>query len=147
VNLLVSKELARAAPLLAFDTWLGQKDHGDYNPHNIILGYDTEQPSACELVFIDYAYSTGFDGSWEDGRWKDVKPAPFPRLIQRSLDRDLLRATIDKIEALPETAICSVVDRLEDFWMPREQRERVKEGLLGRRIALREGLSTAMKRS
>jgi hypothetical protein len=40
-----------ASAALAFDTWVGQIDHGDH-PHNIIFGYDpmgSKKPAYCIL--------------------------------------------------------------------------------------------------
>ena len=46
-----------AAEGLVFDTWVGQTDHADHHPHNIVFGYmvesDASQPFAeAEYVFL-----------------------------------------------------------------------------------------------
>lgn len=132
------KELSRASPLLAFDTWLGQVDHGDHNPHNIIWGYNPRRLSESALIFLDYAYSMGFDAtSWADRKWETMKVAAFPPLILGHLDGDLLEDAISRIELLTEEAIRDIVSRIEDFWMPPDQREMVQEALIYRRKHLR----------
>jgi hypothetical protein len=72
-----------AAHGLAFDTWVGQTDHADHHPHNIVFGYvagsDPSQPFAeAEYVFLDYAMALGWNGLWEGDGAQAMGIAPFP---------------------------------------------------------------------
>ncbi len=81
----------------AFDTWLAQTDHGD-DSNNVIVGR-TRPSSKPAIVFLDFANSMGFDGSWSGSGWRIVRPAPFPALMRRHLDPKLLKDAIGKARA------------------------------------------------
>jgi len=130
------KLFAQCSPMFVFDTWLAQVDHDDH-PHNIICGYNPNKMSESLILFIDFAYSMGFDGRWDDGKWKVVKPARFPALMLEHLDADLVEKTVAAIEALPEETIMDVVGRIDDFWIPAQQRALLQEALIERRKLLR----------
>jgi hypothetical protein len=131
--------LAQATPMLAFDTWLAQTDHGDH-PHNIVWGYDPASMANAGLIFLDYSFSMGYSGGWKDGHWRTVEMAPFPALLLQHLDRSALRDTIQKIEAYPAEVIREVVGRLPDSHMPPPQRDLLQEALIGRKSLLKDCL-------
>lgn len=66
LSLALAQVLTTCAPMLAFDTWLDQTDHGDH-PHNIVWGYDPQNVADSRVIFLDYAFSMGFRGDWAGG--------------------------------------------------------------------------------
>jgi len=142
----LEKAFAECTPMLAFDTWVGQRDH-EYTRHNIVWGYEPGNLEKSRLVFLDFAYSLGssggedFDGEWNDGGWQLVDAAGFPSLIKDCIDGDKLERAIAQIEDLPEREIRTIVDRIPKTFLPPWRAENIKEGLLGRREELRSSLS------
>ncbi|MCS3859798.1 hypothetical protein [Salinibacter ruber] len=142
----LEKAFAECTPMLAFDTWIGQRDH-EYTRHNIVWGYEPGNLKRSRLVFLDFAYSLGssggedFDGEWDEGGWQPVEAAGFPSLIEDCIDRDELEMAIARIEDLPEREIRTIVDRIPTNFLPPWRAENIKEGLLGRREELRSSLS------
>ncbi len=136
--------LARALPqcgsMLAFDTWIKQMDHGDH-PHNIVLGYVPGQLATSELVFLDFAFSMGFDRSWNEGGWRDVRKAHFPPLMLEQLDSERLEDGVRRIESLADETIATIIDRIPEPFLPRDQAGVIKEGLMGRKNLIRGVLS------
>lgn len=53
-----------ASHALAFDTWVGQSDH--ISPSNIVFGFESGRAHEGRLVFLDYAYSQGIFGGWDN---------------------------------------------------------------------------------
>lgn len=128
--------LAKGTPMLAFDTWLGQQDHGDH-PHNIVWGYEPANMANSGLIFLDYSFSMGYNGSWRDGGWNPVTLVPFPPLLLQYLDKQSLRATVEKIEAYSDAEISAVIQRVPNSHMPPAQRDLLQAGLIGRKTLLR----------
>jgi len=128
--------LAKGTPMLAFDTWLGQEDHGDH-PHNIVWGYEPSNMANSGLIFLDYSFSMGYNGRWRDGGWKPVTLVPFPPLLLQYLDKQSLRTAVEKIEAYSDAEIGAVIQRVPDSHMAPAQRELLQEALIGRKTLLR----------
>jgi hypothetical protein len=128
--------LAKGSPMLAFDTWLSQEDHGDH-PHNIVWGYEPANMANTGLIFLDYSFSMGYNGTWRSGGWKPVTLVPFPPLLLQYLDKQALRTTLEKIEAYPDAEIGAVIQRVPDSHMAPAQRDLLQEGLIGRKTLLR----------
>lgn len=133
-----------AAEALAFDTWLGQWDHGDH-PHNIVFGYDPGQPEDVHsFVFLDFAFSMGLDGRWNQGKFTDVERAPFPALMLDSLAPEALEKTVEAIEALPEVAIRESVERIPDTHISGADRLLIADALCSRQQQLRGPLGSLL---
>jgi len=132
----------RAAPMWAFDTWLGQTDHGD-DSANVIVG--RARPSSNpEILFLDFANSTGFDGSWSGTGWRRIAAVSFPALMRRHVDRGLLREAIDRIESMPDAVICEVVERIPASHLQASQAALIVRGLLRRRALVRGALAAEL---
>lgn len=125
---------AKAAPqMLVFDTWVDQQDHDDH-PHNIVWGH--KSASEQGLVYLDFARTLGLEGAWQDGGWRGVTRAPFPRKIESTItDEDLGRA-IKGLLALPQESIRTTVMRIPDDYLDPEEKALIVDGLLGRRDLL-----------
>jgi hypothetical protein len=135
----------------AFDTWVGQTDHADHHPHNIVFGYvlgdDPKQPPVeAEYVFLDFAMALGWGGLWEEAGAKAMGVAPFPPGMIDAIDTISLGDMLERIESLTEATIADIVNRIPDDYLPAAQREVIASGLLTRRDLVRE-LVTAATRS
>lgn len=131
--------LTHCSAMLAFDTWLGQTDHGDH-PQNVIMGYNSERPSESGLIFLDYANSLGFNGQWNGGAWQPVQTAPWPPRMLGHLDPAALRAAVERIEEMQDEPIRNVVTRIPESHLPAAEKPIIIDGLLGRRGLLRGAL-------
>lgn len=123
----------------AFDTWLGQADHTDANPHNIIFGYDPEDldGTGC-FIFLDYAFSMGHLDSWKGERMDHCSPAPLPELMKQKVDKVALSEAIAGIEAFDELSIRAIVERIPVSHLGDEQKSLIVEGLRRRRRLVRQ---------
>jgi hypothetical protein len=131
-GLALAQALAACGPMLAFDTWLQQTDHGDH-PHNIVWGYDPAHALDSRILFLDFAFSMGFQGNWAGDGWRTCTQAPFPPLLVAHLDRVALTRTIVAIEKMLDDQIQEVVQRIPPSHLPDDQKKTLCEGLLGRR--------------
>lgn len=140
----LAQALSRCSPLLAFDTWTDQQDHNDH-PDNIVWGYDPSHLGASAIIFLDYANSMGFGGSWAAGGWQNVtKPQWMPLMLQH-LNAALLRQTVERIENFEEAAIRDIVNRVPDDYLSQAHKTTVLDGLLGRRGLIRNVLKTELQ--
>ncbi len=135
-----------AAQGFAFDTWVGQTDHADHHPHNIVFGYvlgdDPKQPPVeAEYVFLDFAMALGWSGLWEGDGAKTMGAAPFPPGMLEVIDTIALGGILDQIESIPDSTIAEIVNRIPDDYLPATQRDVIARGLLTRRALVR-GLVT-----
>jgi hypothetical protein len=140
-----------AARGLAFDTWVGQTDHADHHPHNIVFGYvpgdDPHQPPReAEYVFLDFAMALGWGGLWEGEGAKTMESAPFPSRMIAAIDTLALDGILDQIENIKESTVSDIVLRIPDDFLVPEQRAVILEGLLTRRSLVR-GLVDVATRS
>ncbi len=139
LGLALAKVLAACSPLIAFDTWLAQTDHGDH-PNNIVWGYDPNELADSAIVFLDFAFSMGSDGSWEKGSWKTVARAPVPPLMLQHKAAGALEEIVLKIEQLSEAEIATIVSRIPASHLADGQKQTIIDGLIGRRSLLRDCL-------
>lgn len=121
----------------AFNLWVGQTDHRDASPANIQWGWNPAN-SRRGFVFLDYAMSLGFKGTWQHDGYATFWEIPFPAFLGRFIDRECLEEAVSRIERLPDSLVESVVGRIPDRFMPRVERELVKKGLMTRRDILRD---------
>jgi hypothetical protein len=121
-----------AAGMLVFDTWIAQGDHSDSSPHNIIWGYDDDDDDGS-LVYLDFARTLSWDGSWDSGGWREVAVVPFPKLLkQHCVDADVI-AMAQRIRDFPDDSIASVVDRIPESYLRPAERETIRTGLMRRK--------------
>lgn len=131
-----------AAHALAFDTWIGQLDHGDDKPddrHNIIVGSSADGEQK-QLIFLDYSFSLGIQAEWRGLGYLTVSDVPFPKFMMKYLDRGELSAMIREIEAYPDASIHAIVQRIPDSHLPAPERHLIAEGLCARRSLIRPAL-------
>lgn len=103
-----------AARAFAFDTWLGQGDHTDRNPHNIAFGFSPDDPAGTgHYIFLDYAFSLGHLGGWSnEEKALTGGPTPFPEIMAERMDRAEAARAADAIAAYPEDRIEAIVARI-----------------------------------
>ena len=136
---LLQKSCARA---LAFDTWLDQTDHNDHDA-NVQFGYEAGQYGKGRFIFLDYAFSMGVSGQWENRGYETCSMSPFSDLMCGNLDRGELAATVRQIEAFPEDHIRSVIDRIPwQYLRDGEEKQLIAEGLVARRRLVRAALGS-----
>jgi hypothetical protein len=133
--------LGACSPMFAFDTWVGQTDHGDH-PSNIVWGYDPKNLVDSKVIFLDYANALGFNGAWTKDTWQTITPAPWPPKLVSHCNRVALGTAIEKINALSEDKIRDVVNRVHDDFMDSAQRAVVADALVGRRAGLAKALNS-----
>jgi hypothetical protein len=143
---------AAAAVGFAFDTWVGQTDHADHHPHNIVFGYvpgqDSKQPPVeAEYVFLDFAMALGWGGLWEGEGARSMGVAPFPSAMIGAIDSIALGGILDRIESVPEATVSEIVHRIPDDYLLPAQREVITKGLLARRELVRGLVTPAARRS
>lgn len=141
---------AAAAEGLAFDTWVGQTDHADHHPHNIVFGYATgdgpeQPPPEAGYVFLDFAMALGWGGLWEGDGAKAMGLAPFPPAMIAAIDTIALGGILDRIENIRETTVSEIVNRIPDDYLSAEQRDIMIAGLLARRAMVREFVTPATR--
>lgn len=142
---------AAAAEGFAFDTWVGQTDHADHHPHNIVFGYvladdPTQPPIEAEYVFLDFAMALGWGGLWEADGAKTMGIAPFPPTMIAAIDTIALGGILDRIENTSESTISEIVNRIPDDFLAPEQREVIATGLIARRGLVRDLVTQAARR-
>lgn len=119
---------ADAARGLAFDTWVGQLDHGRDSSDNVEVAVPESNGADLKLVFMDYANSLGRDGAWGNGC--EVKDMPFPDLLTSLACSEELGRMISRIEELEESSIRNVVNRLREARFDRVEGVATVQGLL-----------------
>jgi hypothetical protein len=136
--------LARCTSLLAFDTWLGQTDHGDH-PDNVIWGYNPTRLGESAIIFLDYANSMGFNGEWANDGWQNVAAAPWPPRMLDHIAPAELQQTVERIEGFSQDAIREVVNRIPDPFLAAEHKTAITAGLIGRRALVAGALHASLK--
>lgn len=135
----LTKVFGVCSGMLAFDTWVGQADHGDH-PHNIIWGYDPPDYSTSRVLFLDFVRSMGWAGDWNNGGWKNLSKIPYPLLLQQHVDKNLLSETAEAIRVLPEATIKEIVYRIPETHLTTQQKDLIFEGLVGRQSLLADAI-------
>lgn len=131
---------SQAAYALAFDTWVGQYDHKDH-PHNIVFGYDPKNPETeNSFIFLDFSFSMGLDGRWDNGNYKEVKIAGFPELMLKNLSTNDLSSAVSKIEGLADARINDTVTRVPETHISEEDADLISNALCYRKHGLRDAL-------
>jgi hypothetical protein len=132
----VKTAFARASGLLAFHAWVATQDLKD---DHIVL--DMDNPDAYEFAAIDFESSLG----WPAGDGGDVQ-APsggLPKEMFENVDKAVVAATVDRIEAITDEQIRNIVNAIPDVSLSEGEKKRVVDGLIGRRSKMRD----AMKRN
>lgn len=139
-KLILAAMRGAAAGAFAFDTWVGQTDHGDH-AHNIVFAYDPAVPEDASFLFLDFSFSLGVGGAWQREGFRICPAAAFPPKMRDVLDSGALRATVEAIEAFEPAVIEAVVGRVPDEYLPPSERDLIRLALIERRSLLRNALS------
>ncbi len=142
-GLAIARVLSECSPMLVFDTWVDQTDHADH-PHNIVWGYDRKNLSDSKIIFLDFAFSMGFRGSWANGDWRNIRIAGFPRKMKEVLRPDDISSTVQKISDMDDSNIYEIVTRIPPSHLDDSQKEVIIEGLCGRKTLLPHVFSSIM---
>lgn len=134
----------QAARAWAFDTWLGQADHQDANPDNIIFGYDPADVAGTgRFVFLDYAFSMGHLGSWDGEHVSYCPPASIPALMRLALDPEELTRMVAAIESVADGQVQDIVNRIPVSHLDSGERALIADGLMRRRDLVRATFDSA----
>lgn len=131
---------APAARAFAFDTWIGQPDHDDH-PSNIVFGYEGSDYLAGAFIFLDYAFSMGVSGGWNNEGFRACGPAPFPPRMCGSVSVSVLEQAITAIESVGDNVIAEVVNRIPWQWLADDEKQVILAGLVARRTMVRAALA------
>ena len=135
---MINSSLRNAALMFAFDSWVGQIDHGDDIPKpqlNILLCYEDVEDGEGELIYIDYEKSLGVGG------WSELKPAPFPTYLLNNINVEHLFEFGEQISAIQDDDISSVVERIPPLYLDPIEGASITRELIRRR----DGLNTCLR--
>ena len=133
---------AEAARAFAFDTWVGQSDHGDH-PHNIVFGYvPVDPPEYSTWIFLDYSFAFGWGGSWENDGALTCEAARFPSAMLNRIDESVLDRSVSDIESFDVDVIADVVDRIPNSHMADVDKVTIRDGLIARRALVRKAIAS-----
>jgi hypothetical protein len=115
--------------IAVFESWIGAQDR---HPGNAIIDADTS--GGLRIAFIDYAHSLSHTWKVSPGlnQFVNTFAASFGGALPTVVEE-----VVDRIGALMEQAIESVVSSIPDDFMPPADRQLVVDQLLQRRATLR----------
>lgn len=122
----VRDAIHKASGLLAFHTWVGNTDLKD--DHLVIA----EDQGEYTVAAIDFAYSMQWGAPDEA-----VVAASGPSALVSHLDKDVIRATVERIEQVTDEQIDHVVAGIPDQALSAAERVRISQGLKVRREQVR----------
>jgi hypothetical protein len=126
---------APSSALVAFDTWVGNRDRK--NVGNLL--FSEEESGVVRVAYIDFSESLFFSASSSSP--DNIGPVrAYPDASQ--LDVQVLESTIGAIERLPSSIIKEIVIRVPDDFLAATQKQRILGGLLKRQSTLRSSLVT-----
>ena len=121
--------LREASSLLPFHSWLGTSDLKD--AHVMVRGTDDRK---YELASIDFASAFGWDAT---GGNLAVPSGPPILVAPDHRDPEVMRAAIDRIEALADDRVRSLVVNLPDDVLSEDRKQKIADGLIARRDKVR----------
>ncbi len=121
--------LREASSLLPFHSWLGTGDLKD--AHVMVRGTDDGN---YELASIDFAQAFGWDAT---GGNPAVPSGPPILVAADHRDPAVVRAAIERIEALSDDRIRSLVGSLPDDVLSEDGKKKIADGLIARRDKVR----------
>ena len=125
----VTEALKRASGMLPFHAWLATQDLKD--KHLVVAA---DEVHAYDIAAIDFAYS--LDLPPPDGG--PVQPPVGPPSLIANFDKGLVAATLERIETVTDEQIRAVVQALPNELAGDGEKERLANGLIGRRGKIRE---------
>lgn len=131
------KGLREASGLLAYHAWLGTSDLKD--EHLVVR--PGANPGEYEIAGVDFAqgaldWPAGGDGGTV------TAPADPPALLNNR-DAQVIRSTVERIEAISPQRIEAIVGSLPDNVLAAPEKDRISKGLVARKSKLRGVLSAA----
>lgn len=138
---LVRGAMARSCGVIALDTWVGNTDRS--NPRNATIGIDNDNLAGAGFAYIDHSYSLNYGGQWDSQpKRAQVVLSAMPDMLRRAVDRNVLRATVGRIEQVSDLAIEAIVGRIPADYMDDPHKAAVVTGLKERRPLVRPVLAT-----
>jgi hypothetical protein len=136
----LKSDLQRAASaMVAFDTWLQNSDRA--NDGNLLVSRaDLNPGESLRVAYIDY--SNSLLHGWLSSDYKSITPVGiYPDGCP--VDETTVRETVDKIEAISDAEIKTVVERIPDEFFTDSKKEKslAIEGLIYRKSKIRESLA------
>ncbi|MGA9175257.1 MAG: HipA family kinase, partial [Thermoactinomyces sp.] len=128
VNQYFQDNLIQTAGIWVFDTWIRNRDRTD---RNIMIGYSKGQLD--DVYFYDFDISMSWRGDLNSGNWSKIFVAKTSEHISEKAELKHCMPYIEKIESLPKEDIIRVIDRIPDFYLPKDRKEIYKRALLYRR--------------
>jgi hypothetical protein len=132
----VRSSISRYSETLALDLLIGQTDRS--NVENVVWGTDPEDMADALLLFLDHSFTLNYGNRWVTNGWANVDAVPVPPVFQNSLSKLRLITGADRIVALPNNTIHSIVSRIPAEYMSEGHRQVVYDGLIGRRPLVRD---------
>jgi hypothetical protein len=126
---------AAASAMSVFDTWLDNRDRP--NGGNLLVNEDLAT-GTIHWAYIDYAYSMTY--VWGQGAAPAVGSVVARYPVQAPADLVAVADTVQAIEAMQEDAIRLVATRLSPDFIDAARAATIADGLLRRRIELRQAL-------
>jgi hypothetical protein len=123
----MTKALKDASGLLAFHAWVGT---GDLKDAHLVVKEDEAQNFVIGAV--DFADALRAGG--------DAQPPPGPPSLISNVDKQVIAATVDRIERCSDSQIESIVNTVPDDALPRAEKDRVAAYLKTRRGQVRNAM-------
>lgn len=124
----VKDAIKRASGLLPFHAWVATQDLKDDH-----LAVASDEAGIYTIAAIDFAYS--LDLPAPDGG--AVQPPAGPPSLTANIDKSVVAGTVEKIEGVSDSEIQGVVYSLPNELADDDEKERLKNGLIGRRGRIR----------
>lgn len=128
-----------AARAFVFDVWVGQYDHTNNHTSNFIYGFDESTGPDGAFSFFDYEMALGAFN------WPPIDPPiRFPPELLALVSREEVTNTVDRITQFPANSIRTIVGRIPEQFLHREEGERIVSGLMERRPQLRAAVDSQL---
>ena len=121
----------RGSGLLAFHAWLST---GDLKDDHLAVAIDST--GAYTVAGVDFADSI----QWQQSDGGNVQASTGLQTLTANVDKNVIAATVDKIESVTDDQIKTVVNALPDNLPPNADKERIISGLIARRGKVRKAM-------
>jgi hypothetical protein len=127
----VQDALKQASGLLALHAWIATQDLKD---EHLMVAVDSA--GAYNVAAIDFAFSL----DWQNPDGGPVQPPAFPSLVA-NIDKTVLNTAVERIEAMSDEDIRAIVNPIPSDLAGVAEKERLTNGLIGRRGKIRQALT------
>lgn len=128
---IIRSSMARYSETLALDLLIGQTDR--HSDRNVVFGIDPTDQADAAFMFVDHSFTLNHDKRWDAKGWTNIGAVPLPDVFRESLSKPRLVTGAEKIAALPDETVRSIVWRIPDEYMAEQQKKVVSDGLIGRK--------------